>query len=68
MPQNFKGEVKEAGKEPNGGKAEPGLSAIKSSGLGGLGLEGMVGMEEPVVGTTAPGDGSRGAMSGDNSW
>ena len=28
----------------------------------------MVGMEDPVGGTTPPGEGRSGAMSGDNSW
>lgn len=54
------------GNEPNGGKAEPGPGA---SGLGGLGLEGMVGTEMPVgVGTTPPGEGKSGDISGESSW
>lgn len=61
--------MEKPGNDPNGGNAaESGPAAITSSGFGGLGLEGMVGMEEPVVGTTPPGDGNKGAMSGDNSW
>ena len=60
--------MEEADSNSNGGNAEPGPAAIKSSGFGGLGLEGMVGMDEPVVGTTPPGDGNKGAISGDNSW
>lgn len=57
----------EGGNDPNGGNAEPGPSAIKSSGFGGLGLEGMVGTDEPVLGTTPPGDGNKGAISGESS-
>ncbi|XAR53255.1 hypothetical protein NMG60_11021728 [Bertholletia excelsa] len=39
-----------------------------SSGFGGLGFEGMVGMEDPVGETISPpGEGKRGAMSGDTS-
>lgn len=57
----------ETGKDAEGGKAESG-ARIEKSGFGGLGLEGIVGMEEPAVGTAPPGVGSKGAMSGDNSW
>lgn len=40
-----------------------------SSGFGGLGLEGIVGMSEPVgVGKAPPEEGKSGAMSGDKSW
>lgn len=40
-----------------------------SSGFGGLGLEGMVGMSEPAgVGNAPPGEGNSGEMSGDNTW
>ncbi|KAK8539368.1 hypothetical protein V6N12_042996 [Hibiscus sabdariffa] len=39
---------------------------MKSSGFGGLGVEGMVGMDVPVVGTIPPGDGNKGATSGDS--
>ncbi|KAK3440994.1 hypothetical protein EUGRSUZ_B01261 [Eucalyptus grandis] len=41
-----------------------------SSGFGGLGVEGMVGMEEdpPEAGMAAPGEGRRGAMSGESPW
>ena len=67
-PTEILGDVEEADSNSNGGNAEPGPAAIKSSGFGGLGLEGMVGMDEPVVGTTPPGDGNKGAISGDNSW
>lgn len=56
-----------AGAEPNGAKAESGSSA---SGLGGLGLDGMVG-SAPGGGAAPPlpssaGDGSTGIMSGDS--
>ncbi|KAG5104899.1 hypothetical protein JHK82_041869 [Glycine max] len=63
------GALEESG-DPNGEKAERGPGAIMSSGFGGLGLEGMVGMSEPAagVGKTPPGEGSSGAMSGDSSW
>ncbi|XP_047157824.1 uncharacterized protein LOC124828543 [Vigna umbellata] len=62
------GALEEACIDPNGEKAERGPGAIKSSGFGGLGLEGIVGMSEPVgVGNTPPGEGNSGAMSGDNS-
>ncbi|PPD73236.1 hypothetical protein GOBAR_DD29838 [Gossypium barbadense] len=62
------GDEEETGNGPNGGNAEVGPGAMKSSGLGGLGVEGMVGIDEPVVGTTPPGDGNKGAISGDNGW
>lgn len=53
--------------DPNGENAGP--NAAKSSGFGGLGLEGMVETEEEVgVGTTPPGEGKSGVISGDNSW
>lgn len=41
-----------------------------SSGFGGLGVEGMVGMveEPPEAGPAPPGEGRRGAMSGESSW
>ena len=56
-----------AGREPKGENAESGPRETTSSGFGGLGLEGMVGMEDPVVtGSTPPGEGKRGEMSGDN--
>lgn len=52
---------------PNGENAGP--KAGKSSGFGGLGLEGMVETEEEVgVGTTPPGEGKSGVISGDSSW
>lgn len=57
----------EAGNDPNGESAESGPGAANSSGFGGLGLEGMVGMADPVGGTTPPGEGKSGRMSGDNS-
>lgn len=63
------GALEEACIDPDGANAESGPGAIISSGFGGLGLEGMVGMSEPVgVGNTPPGEGNSGAMSGDNSW
>lgn len=53
--------------EPEGERAESGPRETTSSGFGGLGLEGMVGMEDPVgTGSTPPGEGKRGIMSGDN--
>lgn len=56
-----------AGREAEGEIAKSGPSATTSSGFGGLGLEGMVGMEDPVgTGSTPPGEGKRGEMSGDN--
>lgn len=64
----------EAWMRPNGENAESGPEATEpyslSSGFGGLGLEGMVGMDEPEgEGKSPPGEGKRGAMSGDsNSW
>ncbi|KAL3505794.1 hypothetical protein ACH5RR_031176 [Cinchona calisaya] len=51
----------EAGKEPDGANAESGPTEETSSGFGGLGFEGIVGMVED------PGEGKRGAISGDNS-
>ncbi|KAL4289568.1 hypothetical protein GQ457_14G014060 [Hibiscus cannabinus] len=60
------GDVEDAGNDRNGGKAESGPGAMKSSGFGGLGVEGMVGMDVPVVGTIPPGDGNKGATSGDS--
>lgn len=57
--------------EPNGANAESGPTDTPSSGLGGLGLEGIVvGKEEEEdvgEGTTPPEEGIRGATSGDNS-
>lgn len=42
-------------KEPNGANAESGPTPTNPSGFGGLGVEGIVGMEEPVgEGTTPP--------------
>ncbi|OIW13951.1 hypothetical protein TanjilG_09302 [Lupinus angustifolius] len=54
--------------DPNGENAENGPGATMSSGFE-LGLEGMVGISEPLgVGNTAAGEeGNSGAMSGDNS-
>lgn len=56
-----------AGAEPNGASAESGKSA---SGLGGLGLEGMVGMTSDGASAepseSGPGDGSSGIMSGES--
>lgn len=71
--EEIAGELEEACIIPNGERAESGPGATEaapsSSGFGGLGLEGMVGMSEPVgVGRTPPGEGKRGAMSGDTSW
>ena len=61
--------AEEAGIDPDGANAESGPSKSNSSGFGGLGLEGMVGMDDPVeVGTLPPGEGKSGAMSGDISW
>ncbi|CAL5413215.1 unnamed protein product [Camellia sinensis] len=49
-------------------RAESGPKPSVSSGFGGLGLEGMVGMEDPVgEGNSPPGEGRRGEISGDNS-
>ena len=49
--------------------AKAGPAASGSSGLGGLGLEGMVETEEEVgVGTTPPGEGKSGVISGESSW
>ena len=66
----FVGDVEEeAGIDPNGEKAEKGPGATKSSGFGGLRLEGMLGIEDPIgVVTTPPGDGKSGEMSGESSW
>jgi len=59
----------EAGNAPRGEKAESGPGATTSSGLGGLGVEGMVGTDDTVgEGSTPPGEGNSGAMSGDSSW
>lgn len=58
-----------AEREPEGEIAESGPSETTSSGFGGLGVEGMVGIEDPVgTGCTPPGVGKRGEMSGDNGW
>jgi hypothetical protein len=42
---------------------------MTSSGFGGLGLEGIVGISEPAgVGKAPPGEGKSGEISGDNTW
>ena len=65
----FRGDAEEAGNAPRGEKAESGPGATTSSGLGGLGVEGMVGTDDTVgEGSTPPGEGNSGAMSGDSSW
>jgi hypothetical protein len=55
----------EGAAEPKGAKAESGSSA---SGLGGLGLDGMVAAASDggSASSPGPGDGSSGIMSGDN--
>lgn len=65
----FRGDAEEAGNAPRGEKAESGPGATTSSGLGGLRVEGMVGTDDTVgEGSTPPGEGNSGAMSGDSSW
>ena len=64
----FWGAAEEANNAPRGEKAESGPDAITSSGLGGLGEDGMVGMDDMVgEGSASPGEGNSGAMSGDSS-
>ena len=46
--------AEEAGNDPDGRKAESGPGAPNSSGFGGLGLEVMVAMDDPVGAGTAP--------------
>jgi len=66
---NFRGAAEEASNAPRGENAESGPDATTSSGLGGLGVDGMVGTDDTVgEGSTPPGEGSSGAMSGDSSW
>lgn len=60
--------MEEAGNDPNGENAASGPSAATSSGFGGLGFDGMVGMEEVIGEILPPEEGNRGAMSGDISW
>lgn len=62
--------LEEASNDPDGENAESGPGARNSSsGFGGLGLAGMVGMEELVgAGNVPPGDGKSGEMSGESSW
>ncbi|KAF2287715.1 hypothetical protein GH714_002420 [Hevea brasiliensis] len=63
------GAAEEAGNDTSGENAESGPGAVNSSGLGGLWVEGMVGKDDTVgEGNTPPGEGRRGAISGDNSW
>ena len=65
----FRGAAEEASNAPRGENAESGPDATTSSGLGGLGVDGMVGTDDTVgEGSTPPGEGSSGAMSGDSSW
>ncbi|KAJ6323777.1 hypothetical protein OIU76_011131 [Salix suchowensis] len=65
----LRGDAEEAGNAPRGEKAEPGPGATTPSGSGGLGVEGMVGTEDTVgEGSTPPGEGNSGAMSGGSSW
>lgn len=62
--------AKEAMNELPGAAAES-RPRGSSSGFGGLGLEGMVGMEEEPpeeAGAAPPGEGRSGAMSGESSW
>lgn len=61
--------AKEAMNELSGATAES-RPRGSSSGFGGLGLEGMVGMEEEPreAGAAPPGEGRSGAMSGESSW
>ncbi|XP_052170424.1 uncharacterized protein LOC127786802 [Diospyros lotus] len=54
------------GKDPDGETSELGPGASISSGLGGLGLEGIVGREDwDGTGAAPPGVGNRGVMSGE---
>ncbi|GMN38132.1 hypothetical protein TIFTF001_007369 [Ficus carica] len=53
-------------REPEGGKAIPGPGATTASGLGGLGMEGMVGREDSAGERGSfLGEGNRGVMSGE---
>ncbi|KAI3443166.1 uncharacterized protein J3R85_000061 [Psidium guajava] len=65
----FVGIAEEAINGSSGATAEPGPRGA-SSGFGGLGVEGMVGTEEdpPEAGAAPPGEGRRGATSGESSW
>lgn len=54
--------------DSNGKNSESGPDA-NSSGFGGLWVDGMVGTDDSdEAGTTPPGEGKSGVMSGDNSW
>ncbi|CAK9145511.1 unnamed protein product [Ilex paraguariensis] len=68
-PTIFRDTAEETGIDPDGETADSGPKVTVSSGFGVLGFEGMVvGMEDPVEeGTAPPGEGKRGAMSGDSS-
>ncbi|PSS33939.1 hypothetical protein CEY00_Acc04338 [Actinidia chinensis var. chinensis] len=53
--------------DPDGETAKSGPNPDISSGFGGLGFEGMVGMEDPVgEGNLPPGEGKRGEISGES--
>lgn len=67
-PKTLGEDAVETSFDPDGEMAESGPTLATSSGFGGLWLDGMVGMEDPVgEGNSPPGEGKRGVMSGDNS-
>lgn len=57
--------AEDSGSEPNGARAVSGPTGSSMSGFW-LRVEGMVGMEDPGVPEEPPGDGRRGAISGDS--
>ncbi|KAK4418192.1 hypothetical protein Salat_2231900 [Sesamum alatum] len=57
----------ESGIDPDGANAIPGPGATIASGFGGLGLDGIRGIEDSLgERSEPPGEGKRGAISGDN--
>lgn len=66
-PDEVRDTEEQAGKEPDGEIDDPaGPGASTSSGFGGLGFEGMVGIDDSVgEGAPTPGVGNNGSISGD---
>lgn len=65
-PCKFRATAEESACSLSGGNANPGPGAAIASGFGGLGLEGMVGIEDSLgESSEPPGEGKSGAISGD---
>lgn len=65
-PCKFRANAEESGRSSSGGSATPGPGAAITSGFGGLGLEGIVGIEDSLGESSEPlGEGKSGAISGD---